>query len=281
MGCAAIGLAPWLLTGARLPLQNLWADQSDYNSMPHALLPWSQYAITQLWGALVVGWLVAGAAWSLGRGPHAHRSRRASAVGVLAVQLLAVCQTVVTVAPRLVPGSWSVAYMAALLAVCIAAGIVGLVTFWLVTSDSSARVVVGWCLSGPSIAWWFASLWYPLIYTGAQTTSAAHTVVLVVPGLVTAGVVARVGVRGGLREAATWWALVLGIGVAWLLRAGLAGVQAAVGSRALLRHPLDLAAMGGRAFWLELTDLRALALPLAGVAVGALVACAASWARRD
>lgn len=45
LGAAAaiVGLIPWIITGMRLPLQNLWATDTRPADMPLALLPFSQY----------------------------------------------------------------------------------------------------------------------------------------------------------------------------------------------------------------------------------------------
>lgn len=43
---AVLGLLPWLITGMRLPLQNLWAADTAPDAMPIVLLPFSQYALS-------------------------------------------------------------------------------------------------------------------------------------------------------------------------------------------------------------------------------------------
>ena len=54
-GSAVVGLLPWMITGMRLPLQNLWASDTLPKSMPVALLPLSNYAVTLIAGLLVTG----------------------------------------------------------------------------------------------------------------------------------------------------------------------------------------------------------------------------------
>ncbi|MCU1438326.1 MAG: hypothetical protein JWP66_1413 [Naasia sp.] len=46
IGAALIGLPPWIVTGMRLPLQNLCAVEVRPEDMPVALLPFSNYVVT-------------------------------------------------------------------------------------------------------------------------------------------------------------------------------------------------------------------------------------------
>jgi hypothetical protein len=57
VGAAVAGLLPWIITGMRLPLQNLWADEGAglAEPMPFVLLPFSQYFVTLLIGVIAVG----------------------------------------------------------------------------------------------------------------------------------------------------------------------------------------------------------------------------------
>lgn len=57
-----LGLLPWLVTGMRLPLQNLWASETPPQEMPLVLLPFNQYTIALLAAGLVTGEAVAGIA---------------------------------------------------------------------------------------------------------------------------------------------------------------------------------------------------------------------------
>lgn len=59
LAAAVLGLLPWLVTGLRLPVQNLWAGDAAAR-MPVVLLPFSQYAVTIIMGLFVVGAACAG-----------------------------------------------------------------------------------------------------------------------------------------------------------------------------------------------------------------------------
>ncbi|MCO4255463.1 hypothetical protein [Pseudarthrobacter cellobiosi] len=81
-----LGLAPWLVTGAQLPLQNLWGAEVLPQQMPLSLLPLSQYGLTTLVALMTVGGAAAGLA--VRRWPPARRRLIVwcAAGGVLAVQ---------------------------------------------------------------------------------------------------------------------------------------------------------------------------------------------------
>ena len=92
---ALIGLAPWLASGARLPVQNLWAKATAPDDMPLALLPISQYATTTIVALLLTGAALGGLAVRvLRKGTDgARRPLIGGAVGLSAVQLLAIGQS--------------------------------------------------------------------------------------------------------------------------------------------------------------------------------------------
>jgi hypothetical protein len=89
VAAAVVALLPWLVTGVRLPLQNLWAVQTLPEDMPIALLPFSQYAVVQIFSLLVVGY---GAAGIVVRALRTRLPRRAVltvGAGALSVHLVA------------------------------------------------------------------------------------------------------------------------------------------------------------------------------------------------
>ncbi|MGO1835441.1 MAG: hypothetical protein ACTH0C_12310, partial [Actinomycetaceae bacterium] len=57
-----LGLLPHLLSGARLPAQDLWLDPGSSDRMPFALLPLSQNHVVTIVSVLVVPGLLAGLA---------------------------------------------------------------------------------------------------------------------------------------------------------------------------------------------------------------------------
>lgn len=104
---------PWLVTGMRLPLQNLWAVETLPDDMPRVLLPFSQYAVAQVLSLLVVGYGLAGI---VGRALGTRLPRGAVfavGAGTLAVHLVATLQAGRTVAAVLVDRTASSVYLAA------------------------------------------------------------------------------------------------------------------------------------------------------------------------
>lgn len=75
IGCAVVGLLPWLLGGMELPLQNLWADDTMIEHMPRVLLPFNQYYVAMLVSLLGFGAALAGLA---ARRLVARRDRRSA-----------------------------------------------------------------------------------------------------------------------------------------------------------------------------------------------------------
>ena len=117
IGLAAglLGLAPWLITGARLPLQNLWGAQVMPAQMPLALLPLSQYDSTTLVALMVMGGASAGFAvrcWSPARRLVA---TWCAAGAVAAVQVASATQAFIVLGGGLAPGQRSSLYLAGML----------------------------------------------------------------------------------------------------------------------------------------------------------------------
>lgn len=54
-GAAFICLLPWLVTGMRLPMQDLWAVDILPENMPRALLPFSQYQLPLILAMIIFG----------------------------------------------------------------------------------------------------------------------------------------------------------------------------------------------------------------------------------
>ncbi len=104
MLAAIIGLLPWMVTGMRLPIQNLWALDVPPEGMPITLLPFSQYTITLIVAVLVTGSAIAGGLLRLTGAQHPRFAFVATPVGVLIVQVVAIVQTVSIVAGGLAEG---------------------------------------------------------------------------------------------------------------------------------------------------------------------------------
>jgi hypothetical protein len=81
-----LGLAPWLVTGGQLMLQNLWTTEVLPAEMSVSLLPLSQYELTTLVSLMTVGGAVAGLAVRFWRPTPGRTAVWRVAAGVLAVQ---------------------------------------------------------------------------------------------------------------------------------------------------------------------------------------------------
>lgn len=149
-----LGLAPWLVTGARLPLQNLWGREVLPAEMPVSLLPLSQYELTTLVALMTVGGAAAGFALRFWRPGRARRGVWSVAAGVLAVQIMATVQAFAALRAGLAPGSASALYFTGVLAGVGAAVAASLVALFLLAARSRARAALGVGLMAvPVVSW--------------------------------------------------------------------------------------------------------------------------------
>lgn len=159
---AVVGLAPWLVTGARLPLQNLWRREVHPDSMPVALLPISQYYSTRILVMLLVGGVLAGFVARLLR-RRFPTTDWATAVGVLAVQAVATVQAFAVVADGLgiaEPGADARArlYFAGMLGGTIVSLALTQALFWLISRRSVTPTALGLALAAVPFASWLLVL---------------------------------------------------------------------------------------------------------------------------
>ncbi|WP_258061724.1 hypothetical protein [Arthrobacter sp. ZGTC412] len=157
-----LGLAPCLVTGARLPLQNLWGREALPAEMPLSLLPLSQYELTTLVALMTVGGAAAGVALRFRRPDRSRAGVWSVAAGVLAVQVTAAAQAFAVLRAGLAPGSASALYFVGILAGVVAAIAASLVALFLLASRSPARAALGVGLMAvPVTSWavkWFVNL---------------------------------------------------------------------------------------------------------------------------
>ena len=270
-----VGLSPWLASGARLPLQNLWAQEVLPDEMPLALLPVSQYYVSTIAALLVVGGLAAGlAARSLaGRGVPAV----AVAVGLLAVHALAVAQSFVVLGDGLTgPGSpdpRARLYLLGMLVGTVVAVALALVAWWLTSRGSVGPVAVGLLLGSVPLASWVTT-WSSTLAGPALILPGTVQVARWLPGVVVAATLVWVGVRPA-RRLGLW---VLGVVVLLVVPPLLTALTSGLGTRSLQGDPRETVAY-------SLEVLRAAVgvdvIPAVAALVGAAVVTAAvagtSW----
>lgn len=269
-GGALLGLAPWLLTGMRLPLQNLWASPVDPERMPIALLPFSQYSLDLIAALLVVGGAIAGLAARVLRA----RGRRVPTVavvgGALLVHAAATLQATLVTEPGLQERTLSTIYLLGLVALAVLASLVAAVVLALVARAPRAGALVALALAAVLVAPWLGPVIAPLRdadAAGQPLLSAALAALRWISALLVGAAIAWAGVRGVGRALAAVAALAL----LWLVPAVITGVANAVGSRVLANHLPDMLDYGVQVTALALTD-PALVLPPLALAV--LVAAA-------
>ncbi|PZQ89103.1 MAG: hypothetical protein DI534_10065 [Leifsonia xyli] len=255
LGAAILGLLPWIVTGMRLPLQNLWVLPGG---MPVAWLPFSQYTVAYVLGLLVVGAAAAGIAARALRDRLPRAAPFSIAAGLLFVQLVATAQATEVLRMGIRTGRDGSVYLAACVAVAAFGIAVGVLLFGLIARGARPAAVVALALAAVATGWWMAGA--PFLLSPLPP--------LLVP-LATWAPAVLVGVAiawGGIRAAGRIVAAAMSLGVLWVVPALAGGVQAAVGSRALLRSPAELLEHGWRVFLAELTTPE-LVLPRIGVAV--------------
>jgi hypothetical protein len=244
VGSAILGLLPWLITGMRLPLQNLWAVNTLPERMPIALLPFSQYALTLLVAVIVTGSAVAG---GVARATRAHNPRFgliAIVLGVVIVQAIAAVQTAVTVSHGLRQSTASGVYLAALSAGTFAAIVVGLLVLLLIARGQVAGAAVAVSIAAVAFGSWVAGIVLPFGVIATESTMAAHSVIRWVPAVIVGLAVAWCGFSTIGRVAAA----VVSLLALWIGPALFTAISAAAGTRVLATHPAEMTAFGARVF---------------------------------
>lgn len=236
---AVLALLPWLVTGMRLPLQNLWAVQTLPQDMPVALLPLSQYAITQILALLVVGYSSAGVLLRAIRPRLPRGAVPAVAGGALAVHVIVSVQALKAVAAGLSERTASDVYLAALVAVVTASVLVGLLVLRLITAPSRAAAVIGLSLFALIATMWLGSLLASLS-TAGEGPSSTFEVLRWVPAVLVGAAIAW----GGHGTPARVIASIVSLLLLWLVPAAVTALTSAVGSRVLLPYPREMAAYG-------------------------------------
>ncbi|MGO4191143.1 hypothetical protein AB4Y67_05690 [Arthrobacter sp. YAF17] len=267
---ALLGLAPWLITGARLPLQNLWGTQVMPAQMPLALLPLNQYESTTLVALMVTGAAAAGFAvrcWSPARRLLA---TWCAAGAVAAVQVAAATQSFIVLGGGLAPGQLSSLYLAGMLAGVAAAMAAGLVSLLLLAARSTALAALGPGLVAVPVVSWLAA------GVGGVAGVGSVPVVLIMlwrwlPAVLVGAALAWCGLRPRIR-ALVWMA---DLALLWVVPAIFSAVSSMLGTRVLAGDLPAMAALGKQVFTAALgpaggagpTILLALAIAVIGTVV--------------
>lgn len=232
VAAAVLALAPWLITGALLPLQNLWRLSALPDEMPFSLLPVNQYYATVILALLVVGGAVAGLAVRIlrNRMPVAAWS---AAVGVLAIQGIVIIQSFTVVAGGLgiaddSAGARETMYFAGMLGGTLVSALLAQAAFWTVSARSVTVASLGLTLSAVPFTTWVVQLIDVVTgYAGppALVSWLSHWL----PAIIVGTVLGWCGIRP-LRRLVVW---VVGLAAIWITPALFTAVSSALGMRVL------------------------------------------------
>ncbi len=242
---AMVGLLPWWVGGARLPLQDLWEGAVRPGSMPITLLPFSQYFVILVFSLLIVG------AAAAGIGGRILRVRGWGVVllmtGVLLVQITATAQTALVVRDGLQERLESTLYLFGLLAGTSLSILVGIVVTLLIARAPRAGALIGLTIGAIGMASWTSALMDPT-GIGAGPLAAALVIVPWIAPVLTGIAIAWTGVNTAGRVIAALLALIL----IWVAPAVTTAVASALGSRVMIRSGGDLVDYGIGVFQLAL-----------------------------
>ena len=259
---AALGLLPWLVTGMRLPLQNLWAGATASGQMPRVMLPFSQYATTFIVGLIVTGAATAGVFARAVRSRLPRPGFLALFLGVLAVQISAVLQTEDVVRAGLQDRRESALYLAALVTGATLSVLLGALVLWLIARAPRAGAVVGLSIAAVAAGPWLSGLLFPW---GAVSSGDVGWQLAVLhwvrPVLVGAAVA-----WGGINTVGRVVAAAAGLVLLWVGSALTTAIASAAGTRVLARDPAAMLQYGTEVFAAALTT-PGVAWPPVGVAV--------------
>ncbi|MCR2817498.1 hypothetical protein NQ166_01485 [Microbacterium sp. zg.Y1090] len=244
---ALVGLLPWLLTGARMPTQNLWAFTPGVP--PIILLPFSQYAVGLILSVIVVGAALAGIG---GRALGARSRRRATGfllAGVGLVQLGAVAQTAATVAATLQERTESAIYVTGLTLGSVLTIAIGLAATTLIATAPQAGALIGLAVGSAAAGGWLSAIIVPF-GSFPPEFPAALWLVQWVPAVLVGAAITWTGVSTAGRVIAAIAAIV----IVWVTPAVVTGLTNAVGSRVLAESPADMLDYGLGVFRMALFE---------------------------
>lgn len=265
MASAVVGLLPWLISGMRLPLQNLWATETLPDDMPVVLLPFNQYLLLLIVALIVTGAAIAGIAARATRRRRPRFGVAAILAGVLAVQVVAVVQTAVVVRAGLEDRPESDLYLAALVAVATLSVLVGVLVLLLVATAPRAGAVIGLSIAAVVFGHWCSGLLVPRGTVPAVELAPLLDAVRWIPPVLVGAAIAWAGLGTVGRVLAAGVSLV----ILWVGPAFVTAVVNAAGSRVLARDPAAMLEYAVDVFGMALT-IPSLALP--PLIVAALVA---------
>ncbi|MCP1410801.1 hypothetical protein [Paenarthrobacter sp. A20] len=271
----ALGLAPWWITGATLPLQNLWATEVLPDQMPVGLLPLNQYQLTSIVALLGVGGAAAGLTVRIWAPVRRRLVTWCAAGGVLAVQFTATAQSFAVLNEGLAVGSMSSVYLAGLLAGVIGSIIAALIALLLMASPSTVKTTIGVGLMAVPVTSWGVE-WVVSVAGYTNLPTAVPTIARWLPAALIGCALAWCGNKPARRTVA--W--VANLAFLWFVPALFTSVQYVLGTRVVAGDVPEMLLMSRQILTATLgpdggagpTIFLALAIGLAGLGVRAILA---------
>ncbi len=248
---AVVGLLPWLLTGARLPLQNLWERQTLPADMPRALLPISQYGVSTIAALLIAGGVVAALLLRLPRRMRAPGGRAVAGacVGLFTAHVTAILQSFAVLRDGLglqgvEADSRAALYWVGMLVGTVVAAFAAQVALWLLTRRSVTAAALGLVLVAVPLASW-VGVWSVSVSGPSGPPTVTGEVVRWLPAVGVAVALTWCGLSSAGRVA-VW---VVAAVVLVLVPPAITAVTSGLGSRVLQGNPSETVAVMREVFW--------------------------------
>ncbi|WP_411699087.1 hypothetical protein [Conyzicola sp.] len=267
-GAALLALLPWLATGMRLPLQNLWAASTMPDDMPLVLLPFSQYALGFIVSVIITGSAIAGGIVRL-LGSRVPRFGLAAAlVGTLLVQVIALVQTAATVIGGLSRGGAATVYLVALVGGTLAAILLGVLVLLLIARAPAPGVAIALSIVAVAVGASMSGAVLPFGLVVFEAHDLARAAVQWIPAIGVGVAIAWSGFATVGRAVAAAGSLLL----LWLGAAAFTAINAAAGTRVLAAYPAEMVEYAGQVFAAVLGSPRESVVQVAIAVVAMLVA---------
>ncbi|KAA9148722.1 hypothetical protein F6B41_01620 [Microbacterium lushaniae] len=276
VGAVILGLLPWLVTGLRLPLQNLWLLPTAPEDMPLVLLPFSQYSLVLIFAVLVVGAAVAGVVTRSLRNRLSRRGRMLLFGIVPALQLIAIVQTAVAVRSGLAETGQAAVYLAALVGVSALSVLIGMLCQTLIAVAPRAGALLGLTIAAVAASSWIAGFLQPFTLYGPDWLLPVVGLIAWVTPLLTGLAIAWTGVSSPGRVVAALASLI----VVWVAPAAITGVSSAAGSRVLASDPAAMIEYALQVFASALLTPELALRPIVATVLVAAIGLAARWTIR-
>ncbi|QEW01916.1 hypothetical protein [Microbacterium lushaniae] len=276
VGAVILGLLPWLATGLRLPLQNLWLLPTAPEDMPLVLLPFSQYSLVLIFAVLVVGAAVAGVVTRSLRNRLSRRGRMLLFGIVPALQLIAIVQTAVAVRSGLAETGQAAVYLAALVGVSALSVLIGMLCQTLIAVAPRAGALLGLTIAAVAASSWIGGFLQPFTLYGPDWLLPVVGLIAWVAPLLTGLAIAWTGVSSPGRVVAALASLI----VVWVAPAAITGVSSAAGSRVLASDPAAMIEYALQVFASALLTPELALRPIVATVLVAAIGLAARWTIR-